>query len=190
MGIRGIDWISKYNFNKETIILILVAVCVIGFTQNAYGDNLINNLGSATVDAGDSVTVSYKLQETSANQGDLQPGCNAGTATDTIQVQFDMDVVGFDGVNEAVSGITFAPSTLTYQDCSSNFRIPVLITTSRAGVFTIQPTITNIGLGGSFQIQSAITVLTVIGDTTPPTIVGTSTPPDGDNGWHVTRPVV
>jgi len=164
---RGIGGVSNFNYKKETIILILALFCVMGFTQNAYGDNLIGNLGSATVDAGDSVTVSYKLQETSANQGDSIDGCNAGVDGDTIVVAFNM---GVENSSPEVAGITFVPSTITYDHCSTNDRIDVLITTSRAGVFTIQPIISNIGLGGSFQTQPATTVLTVIGDTIPPVI--------------------
>src|SRR3990172_5884926 len=169
MGIRGIGTISKYNFKKETIIVILAAVCVLGFTQNAYGDNLINNLGAATVDAGDTVTVSYKLQQTSANQGDPIDGCNAGVDGDA-DVNGDPIVVEFVmGTSPEEAGITFDPSTLRYDHCSTNERIVVQITTSRAGVFTITPILTNDGLGGEFQIMSAITVLTVL-DTIPPVI--------------------
>jgi len=170
MGIRGIGTISKYDFKKETIIVILAAVCVFGFTQNAYGDNLINNLGAATVDAGDTVTVSYKLQQTSANQGDPVDDCNVGGVGDGITATFDMTVLNS---SPEEAGITFVDPAITFDYCSTSDRIDVVITTSKAGVFTIVPILRDTpeepAPPGSFQTQPAVTVLTVI-DVTPPVV--------------------
>src|SRR3972149_4358708 len=158
MGIRGIRRISKYNFKKETIIVILVSVCVIGFTQNAYGDNLINNLGSATVDAGVPVTILYKLQSTSANQGDTLDGCNVDFDN---PAQFNINIV-------PAVGIVASPSFLTFYDCSTSVRQPVEITTSGVGITTVFTITLSVDsdidgkTGGSFQLTPATTVLTVV----------------------------
>src|SRR3972149_2412080 len=160
MGIRGIGSISKYNFKKETIIVILAAVCVLGFTQNAYGDNLIGNLGSATVNVGDSVTNSIKLQETSANNPGSDPinGCNA----DGFPVEFQINYP---------AGMVTGPATVIFDHCSNSDRQDVVYTALMPGIHTITITYSEGGtFGGAYQLQPATTVLTVLGDVTPPII--------------------
>src|SRR3972149_30920 len=160
MGIRGIGSISKYNFKKETIIVILAAVCVLGFTQNAYGDNLIGNLGSATVNVGDSVTNSIKLQETSANNPGSDPinGCNA----DGFPVEFQINYP---------AGMVTGPATVIFDHCSNSDRQDVVYTALMPGIHTITITYSEGGtFGGAYQTQPATTVLTVLGDVTPPII--------------------
>ena len=84
MGIRGIERISKYNFNKRNAVLFSVLALTLVFSafsvlfpvEMAHADNLVTTTSSITFDVSSSGTALYKLVATSANQpgGDPIPG--------------------------------------------------------------------------------------------------------------------
>lgn len=148
----------------------------------AQADNITNNVvvgGNATIAAGGSTTITYKVVATNSPNGDVA-GCNVGTefgATLTINVP---------------AGVTVDDSTLEFVACgndgaksavftsgtpSSGYAITHAMTGGKAGsLWGSDPNWTLVVTGTAAQTPPA--------DTTPPTV--TCVPAASDGLWHAT----
>jgi hypothetical protein len=140
-------------------------------------DNVTNNVTgtppTATITAGGSVTVNYKIVATG---GDGQPGCNAADGTPATVTP------------NVPSGVTKSPDSLTFTACGVNQ--PVVFSSSTPGTYTITVSVSDTG-PGSYNTAPATFTLQVNPppDSTPPVVNVSFPPPDGLNGWFVTSPV-
>jgi hypothetical protein len=136
-------------------------------------DNVTNDVTgtppTATITAGGSVTVNYKIVATG---GDGQTGCNAADGTPAT-------------VTPSVpSGVTKSPASLTFTTCGVNQS--VVFSSSTPGTYAITVSVSDAG-PGSYNTAPATFTLQVNPppDSTPPVITFTGTAPNA-NGWNNT----